>query len=207
MDLQKASAERRLSNPILSAKSESTPEPIGHINLGMKRSGKRSSGESHAAFDEVGAGNVNYGRTRDPLHNRKGEDRSLFLEATAYGRGRLLPAYSCAGQSSTLPSSRERIRFNRAVSAGIDGEACSVLLVTFFARSQCRELAQRYNCSYTSTMKTAISLPNDVFEAAEATAKQLGLSRSELYTRAIRAYLEAHGTDRLTEKLNGRRCF
>ena len=30
----------------------------------------------------------------------------------------------------------------------------------------------------------------------------MGLSRSELYTRAIRAYLEAHRTDGLTEKLN-----
>lgn len=77
-----------------------------------------------------------------------------------------------------------------------------MLLVISFARSPCRELAQRYNQSYTANMKTAISLPNDVFEAAEATAKHLGLSRSELYTRAIRAYLEAHGTDRLTERLN-----
>jgi hypothetical protein len=34
-------------------------------------------------------------------------------------------------------------------------------------------------------MKTAISLPDLVFEEAEALANQLGLSRSELYTKSI----------------------
>jgi len=38
-------------------------------------------------------------------------------------------------------------------------------------------------------MKTAISLPDPVFNQAEALAQQLGLSRSELYTRALQAYL------------------
>lgn len=35
-------------------------------------------------------------------------------------------------------------------------------------------------------MKTAISLPDSVFEEAEALAQQLGLSRSELYTKALK---------------------
>jgi len=39
-------------------------------------------------------------------------------------------------------------------------------------------------------MKTAISLPDSVFDEAEALAQQLGLSRSELYTKALRAYLK-----------------
>lgn len=38
-------------------------------------------------------------------------------------------------------------------------------------------------------MKTAISIPDEIFEEAEKAAKQLGLSRSELFTRAIKAYL------------------
>ena len=51
-------------------------------------------------------------------------------------------------------------------------------------------------------MKTAISIPNPVFEAAEQLAKELGMSRSELYTTAIAAYVEAHGSEDVTEALN-----
>jgi hypothetical protein len=40
-------------------------------------------------------------------------------------------------------------------------------------------------------MKTAISVPDDVFEQAERAAKRLGLSRSELFTRAVRAFLDS----------------
>jgi len=35
-------------------------------------------------------------------------------------------------------------------------------------------------------MKTAISLPDPVFRSAEQLAARLGISRSELYCRAIR---------------------
>lgn len=38
-------------------------------------------------------------------------------------------------------------------------------------------------------MKTAISIPDDVFERAELAAKRLGISRSELFTRAMREFL------------------
>ena len=38
-------------------------------------------------------------------------------------------------------------------------------------------------------MKTAISIPDDVFYAAEELSQRLGLSRSELYTRAVAAFL------------------
>ena len=37
-------------------------------------------------------------------------------------------------------------------------------------------------------MKTAVSIPDAVFDAAERLAERLGLSRSELYARAIDAY-------------------
>jgi hypothetical protein len=36
---------------------ESAPGLIGPITLGMKRTGKRSAGKPHAAFEEAGAGN------------------------------------------------------------------------------------------------------------------------------------------------------
>jgi len=51
-------------------------------------------------------------------------------------------------------------------------------------------------------MKTAISLPDSVFEEAEALAQQLGLSRSELYTKALQAYLKRHSRDQILLKLN-----
>jgi antitoxin MazE6 len=38
-------------------------------------------------------------------------------------------------------------------------------------------------------MKTAISLPDEVFESAEQLAKRLGKSRSELYALAINDYV------------------
>jgi metal-responsive CopG/Arc/MetJ family transcriptional regulator len=41
-------------------------------------------------------------------------------------------------------------------------------------------------------MKTAISLPDSVFAEAEALAQELGLSRSELYTQALQAYLSKY---------------
>ena len=51
-------------------------------------------------------------------------------------------------------------------------------------------------------MKTAISLPDSVFDEAEALAQQLGLSRSELYTKALRAYLKKHNRNQILHKLN-----
>ena len=38
-------------------------------------------------------------------------------------------------------------------------------------------------------MKTAISIPNDIFVTADRLAKRLGMSRSELYTRAVKQYI------------------
>jgi metal-responsive CopG/Arc/MetJ family transcriptional regulator len=51
-------------------------------------------------------------------------------------------------------------------------------------------------------MKTAISLPDSVFEQAETLAQQLGLSRSELYTKALQAYLKRHNRDQILLRLN-----
>lgn len=51
-------------------------------------------------------------------------------------------------------------------------------------------------------MKIAVSVPDPVFEAAEALARELKLSRSELYARALTAYLHTRGAAAVTEKLN-----
>ena len=51
-------------------------------------------------------------------------------------------------------------------------------------------------------MKTAISLPDPLFEAAEEFAHEQGWSRSELYARALQAYLQAHRYHGITDALN-----
>jgi metal-responsive CopG/Arc/MetJ family transcriptional regulator len=51
-------------------------------------------------------------------------------------------------------------------------------------------------------MKTAISLPDAVFTEAEALAKQLGLSRSELYSRALQAFLGKYDRQQMLSQLN-----
>ena len=51
-------------------------------------------------------------------------------------------------------------------------------------------------------MKTAISLPDPIFEEAEVLAQQLGMSRSELYTEALKAYLRRHNREQILSKLN-----
>jgi metal-responsive CopG/Arc/MetJ family transcriptional regulator len=51
-------------------------------------------------------------------------------------------------------------------------------------------------------MKTAISIPDPIFHAAESLAKRLGMSRSELFSRALEAYLEAHKHDSVREALD-----
>jgi metal-responsive CopG/Arc/MetJ family transcriptional regulator len=51
-------------------------------------------------------------------------------------------------------------------------------------------------------MKTAISLPDEIFEEAEAFARRLGISRSQLYATAIAGYVSEHRKARVTEKLN-----
>ncbi len=51
-------------------------------------------------------------------------------------------------------------------------------------------------------MKTAISLPDPIFEEAEALAQKLGMSRSELYTEALKAYLRRYNREQILSKLN-----
>jgi hypothetical protein len=51
-------------------------------------------------------------------------------------------------------------------------------------------------------MKTAISIPDPVFRSAEELARRLGISRSELYTRAVAALLEDQRAESITARLN-----
>ena len=64
--------------------------------------------------------------------------------------------------------------------------------------SESSRLAEQVASGITMGMKTAISVPDEVFEKAEATAKRLRISRSELYSRALQEFLDTHSPDRVT---------
>ncbi len=51
-------------------------------------------------------------------------------------------------------------------------------------------------------MKTAISTPDPLFQAAQRLARRLGLSRSEVFQRAVQAFLQAHEKADVTATLN-----
>jgi metal-responsive CopG/Arc/MetJ family transcriptional regulator len=61
---------------------------------------------------------------------------------------------------------------------------------------------KRYNNSYTFVMKTAISLPDALFQAAEQYAQDKGLSRSELYAQALAYFLHVRRYASITDELN-----
>jgi metal-responsive CopG/Arc/MetJ family transcriptional regulator len=51
-------------------------------------------------------------------------------------------------------------------------------------------------------MKTAVSMPDDLFRRAEAAARRLRVSRSELYARALAEFLKGQQGNAITERLN-----
>lgn len=51
-------------------------------------------------------------------------------------------------------------------------------------------------------MKTAISIPDPIFKAAERLARRFGLTRSRLCTKAVAEYIRKHKNDLVCEKLN-----
>ena len=51
-------------------------------------------------------------------------------------------------------------------------------------------------------MKTAISMPDEVFRTAERFARERKLSRSALFTRAVREFLAHHRQEGVTERLD-----
>lgn len=63
-------------------------------------------------------------------------------------------------------------------------------------------LVPRLNGSYTNGMKTAISLPDEVFQAAERHAERTRKSRSQLYAEAVSEYLTRHSPDEVTDSMN-----
>ena len=51
-------------------------------------------------------------------------------------------------------------------------------------------------------MKRVVSIPDHLFRAAEELAAQWGISRSELYAKALSAFLEKHNDELMISRLN-----
>jgi metal-responsive CopG/Arc/MetJ family transcriptional regulator len=55
---------------------------------------------------------------------------------------------------------------------------------------------------HTSGMKTAVSIPDDLFQRAEELARRLGKSRSQVYREALAEYVLRHETRSVTSAMN-----
>jgi len=64
-----------------------------------------------------------------------------------------------------------------------------------------RFASRLYQC-YTFSMKTAISIPDRLFNAAERAAKRQKISRSRFYARAVEAYLKTQQAKGVKEALD-----
>jgi predicted transcriptional regulator len=65
----------------------------------------------------------------------------------------------------------------------------------------CRFAGQRFR-GYTVGMKTAVSVPDDIFEGAERLAVRTKRSRSRIFSDALREYLARHSPEEVTEAVN-----
>jgi predicted transcriptional regulator len=63
-------------------------------------------------------------------------------------------------------------------------------------------LTPEANLGYTFGMKTAVSIPDEVFLGAEKLARRTKRSRSQLFSDALREYLTRHASDEITEAMD-----
>ena len=63
-------------------------------------------------------------------------------------------------------------------------------------------LNEFFKRGYANGMKTAISIPDDLFEKGERLARRMKKSRSEVYREALGDYLARHAPDQVTEAMD-----
>ncbi|CBE68538.1 MAG: ribbon-helix-helix protein, CopG family [Candidatus Methylomirabilis oxygeniifera] len=51
-------------------------------------------------------------------------------------------------------------------------------------------------------MKTAVSVPDEIFKRAERLAKRARMSRSRLFSEALREYVARHAPEEVTEAMD-----
>jgi hypothetical protein len=69
-------------------------------------------------------------------------------------------------------------------------------------RATAAPAADRVIPGYTKSMKTAISVPDEIFQQAASQAAELGISRSEFFARAARKYLDELAAQSLTSQID-----
>jgi hypothetical protein len=89
----------------------------------------------------------------------------------------------------------------RIIAAGRNGKLACGARFHAPATASSRE-ASGLEPGYTIGMKTAVSLPDDVYHGAERYAKRTRKSRSQLYAEALAEYLARHAPDEVTEDMN-----
>jgi len=92
------------------------------------------------------------------------------------------------------------VKFTRCTPVGTEEVLGQISRISDWKAMKHRWLG--YNSGYTLNMKTAVSLPDDLFRSAEATARRLRVSRSELYAKAIAEFLKGQQGNAITERLN-----
>ncbi len=60
----------------------------------------------------------------------------------------------------------------------------------------------RPGSGYTPGMKTAVSVPDDLFHQVDRLARRSRRSRSEVYSAALREYMARHAPDEVTAALD-----
>lgn len=62
--------------------------------------------------------------------------------------------------------------------------------------------ARFWPAGHTSGMKTAISIPDEIYREAERFSRRLKKSRSQVYTEAVTEYLARHDPEAVTDAMN-----
>jgi len=119
--------------------------------------------------------------TEDSFRPRSTMDRKANCASTQQSLVALVTKVPC-----WLPGCRRKI-------------LCDLMAAANYRHS---ELTTRYNLGYTIDMKTAISIPDPIFQQAELVAEELSLSRSELYAKAVEAFISSRRQSDITAKLN-----
>lgn len=102
------------------------------------------------------------------------------------GAGRFEPV---AGVGQGPPQLSSVVRRTHGTSCRFARSVAPCSLWAASPRRRCQPIAGPSARGYTPGMKTAVSIPDDVFLQAERTAKRLKKSRSELYAEALAEYL------------------
>ena len=89
------------------------------------------------------------------------------------------------------PLSSARERRGRAIEAGV-----------FATDTGRQQIETRRHIGHTHSMKTAVSVPDEVFREAEAHAERTRKSRSQLYSEALAEYLARHSPNAVTRAMN-----